>query len=179
MGTLLELGNCTLDILRLLIDRPAGQAITPANVKPTAGLYEKPLDVRDAVSVTRQNLEVVCVYAVTQLAMWLSKPEYDANSTSAANEMDTDDQTSDHPKAIENVGGAKDRRGNGNRRVSSTSLADRLRRGMTGEMASDLQTLLVKAKPAIAKSEVILGTKDAIDILQILSHFLQDRILAP
>ncbi|KAI0751168.1 nucleoporin subcomplex protein binding to Pom34-domain-containing protein [Daedaleopsis nitida] len=71
LGTLLELGNCSLDILRLLVDRPPTQALTPATST------EKALDVRDTVAVTRKNLEAALLYAVTQLAMWLSKPEFE------------------------------------------------------------------------------------------------------
>ena len=160
MGTLLELGNCTLDVLRDLVSRPAGQAI--ASTTSLAGTYEKPLDVRQGVLTARRNLEAILIYAITQLAMWLSKPEFD----SGAGDMDTEEQTPenqrDSPRATR----------------PSLTLADRLRRGMTGEMAADLQSLLSKAKPIFIKSESVLETK-VIDLTQVLSIFLHERIIVP
>ncbi|OCH94502.1 hypothetical protein OBBRIDRAFT_123418 [Obba rivulosa] len=161
LGTLLELGNCSLDVLRRLVDRPAAQAVVKG-VKT-----EKALDVHDIVATTRLNLEAAVLYAVTQLAMWLSKPEFDATP----NEMDLDDALAES-QAPESV---KERRA---RRQSSMSLAERLRRGMTGEMAADLQSLLNKAKPIVAKSETVMGEKD-VDILQVLSQFVHERISVP
>ncbi|KAJ7757553.1 nucleoporin subcomplex protein binding to Pom34-domain-containing protein [Mycena metata] len=158
MGTLLELGNCTLDVLRDLVNRPAGQSL--ADVGSLPGTYS--LDVRQGVSTARRNLEALLIYAVTQLAMWLSKPDFDVNST---NEMETEDQ----PDA-----GREERRAP----RASLSLADRLRRGVTGEMASDLQSLLNKSKPVIAKSDPILGST-GVDLTQVLANFLQDRIMSP
>lgn len=170
MGTLFELGNCTLDILRLLIDRPPGQTITPA-AKATTG-YERPLDVREAVSSTKQTLETVLVYAVTQMAMWLSKPEFDAKSGGVGSaEMDTD-EPSPEQKGLDSLSG-KERRG---QRRATVSMADRLRRGMTGEMATDLQTLLEKTKPVMEKAQKFAG--EDTDIIAILSHFLKEHILA-
>ncbi|KAJ7157192.1 nucleoporin subcomplex protein binding to Pom34-domain-containing protein [Mycena filopes] len=161
MGTLLELGNCTLDVLRDLVKRPAGQSL--ADVGSLPGTY--PLDVRQGVSTARRNLEALLIYAVTQLAMWLSKPDFDVNSS---NEMDAEDATAE--------GAREERRAQAPR--ASASLADRLRRGVTGEMASDLQSLLNKAKPLIAQSDAILGSP-RIDLTQVLSNFLQDRIISP
>ncbi|KAJ7146329.1 nucleoporin subcomplex protein binding to Pom34-domain-containing protein [Mycena epipterygia] len=158
MGTLLELGNCTLDVLRDLVNRPAGQSL--ADVGSLPGTYA--LDVRQGVSTARRNLEALLIYAVTQLAMWLSKPDFDVNSS---NDMDTEDQ----PDI-----GREERRAP----RASLSLADRLRRGVTGEMAGDLQSLLNKSKPVIAKSDTVLGSP-GIDLTQVLSNFLQDRIFSP
>lgn len=115
--------------------------------------------------MTRRCLEGTLLYLVTQLAMWLSKPEFDATT----NEMDTDEKVSDIPLS-ESV---KDRR-----RRQSMTMAERLRRGMTGEMASDLQSLIGKAKPIIAKTEVILGNKD-IDLTDILLRFVSEHISLP
>lgn len=172
LGTLFELGNCTLDILRLLIDRPPGQAITPMAAKATTG-YEKPLDVREAVSATKQTLETVLTYALTQMAMWLSKPEFDAKSGGFGGaDMDTDEPPQEQ-KGLESLSG-KERRG---QRRATVSMADRLRRGMTGEMATDLQTLLEKTKPVIEKGQKLVGGDD-VDIMDILSHFLKEHILA-
>ena len=58
------------------------------------------------------------------------------------------------------------------------TMAERLRRGMKGEMAADLQSLLNKAKPVIAKSATVLGTKD-VDLTQALLYFVQERISVP
>lgn len=172
LGTLFELGNCALDILRLLIDRPPGQTITPVAAKVTTG-YEKPLDVREAVSATKQTLETVLTYALTQMAMWLSKPEFDAKAGGFGGaDMDTDEPLPEQ-KGLESLSG-KERRG---QRRATVSMADRLKRGMTGEMATDLQTLLEKTKPVIEKSQRLVGGDD-IDIMGILSHFLKEHILA-
>ncbi|KAI0940233.1 hypothetical protein AcV5_001397 [Taiwanofungus camphoratus] len=160
LGTLLELGNCSLDFLRHLVDRPPGQAITPGS------MTEKTLDVQESVVAIRWNLEATLLYAATQLAMWLSKPGFDHNS----NEMDTDDPLNEASESM------RDRRTA--RRQSSMTLAERLRRGMTGEMAADLQSLLSKAGPIIAKSGTVLGSGD-VDLTQVLSHFVQERISLP
>ncbi|OBZ70270.1 hypothetical protein A0H81_09556 [Grifola frondosa] len=156
MGTLLELGNCSLDVLRLLVDRPSMQAITPASVS------QKPLDVRDSVSTIQRNLEGVLVYAVTQLAMWLSKPEFDTPS----NDVDVDDMLLESQSADP----SKERRA----RKQSVTLAERLRRGMTGEMAADLQSLLNKTKAVMAKTAVV--GDGGVDLTQVLSYFLQERV---
>lgn len=163
MGTLLELGNCTLDLLRDLINRPAGQSVN--NVSSLPGTYNTPPDVRRGVLMARQNLETVMLYAVTQLGMWLSKPEFDASTP----DPDAEDL---QPMDIQRLDG-KERRGR-----TPLSLAERLRRGMTGEMAADLHSLLTKAKPLLAKSNAVIG-KDSVDMTQVLIHFLHDRVSAP
>jgi nuclear pore complex protein Nup188 len=173
LGTLLELGNCTLDILRLLINRPPGQTITPVAAKATTG-YEKPLDVREAVSATKQTLETVLTYALTQMVMWLSKPEFDAKSGGGIGNADMDmDEPLPEQKGLESLSG-KERRG---QRRATVSMADRLRRGMTGEMATDLQTLLDKAKPVMEQGQKLVGGDD-VDIMSILSYFLKEHVLA-
>lgn len=164
MGTLLELGNCTLDVLRDLVERPAGQSLTPAG-SSLLGTYKDPLDVRQGVATARRNIEGILIYAVTQLTMWLSKPDFDI----ATNEMDTEEPAMDLSKPD----ASKERRSS----RASLTLADRLRRGMTGEMAADLQSLLTKTKPIIAKSDKVLGQGE-IDVTQILSNFLQEHIVS-
>ncbi|CAL1699999.1 unnamed protein product [Somion occarium] len=164
IGTLLELGNCSLDVLRALVNRPAMQAITPAS-----SINSKPLDVRDSVIVARRTLEAVLFYSVTQLALWLSRPDIDTTP----NEMDGDDGMGISMFGRESrTGQDKDRR----TKTQSSTLAQRLRRGMTGEMASDVQALLAKAKPIVAKTEGILGKK-SVDLTAVLSRFVQERIL--
>lgn len=61
---------------------------------------------------------------------------------------------------------------------ASITLGERLRRGMSGEMATDLQSLLNKAKPIIAKSNSVMG-KESVDLTQILSNFLYERVGTP
>jgi nuclear pore complex protein Nup188 len=65
---------------------------------------------------------------------------------------------------------------NKERRRPSLTIGERLRRGMTGEMNTDLQNLLQKAKPVIQKSEATLGSSSGVDLTQVLLRFLHDRI---
>ncbi|KAF9498863.1 hypothetical protein BDN71DRAFT_1384838 [Pleurotus eryngii] len=152
LGTLLELGNSTLDILRELTGRPAGESLmrTPSG--------SDSLNVREGVETARYNLEGILTYAITQLAMWLCKPEFDGG----AGDTDGEEQMMDERRPPR----------------PSASLAGRLRRGMTVEMAADLQSLLTKTQPMIAKSDTVLG-KGRIDMIGILSNFLRERIVAP
>jgi len=163
LGTLIELGNCTLDVLRDLAGRPAGQAIAPMSVSETP---EMPLDVKEGIWTARHNLEAVLVYATTQLVMGLSKAEVDP----MGGEMETDDQHSESQR-VETIKERKSRR-------PSQTLTERLRRGVTGEMAVDLLSLLNKAKPVIAKTKSSLGPAD-VDLTQVLSNFLHERIRTP
>ncbi|KAH0840298.1 hypothetical protein J3R83DRAFT_1307 [Lanmaoa asiatica] len=146
LGTLLELANCTLDVLRSLVSRPAGQAIVPFT------------------SVKDVPLSALLVYAVTQLAMWLSQPDFDA-----ATEAEAEEHNHSHNAQLDASKGRAPR-----------ALAERLRRGMTGEMTADLQALLTRAKPVLAKSEEVLGKSDGRkDLTQVLSRFLTERIVVP
>lgn len=159
IGTLLELGNCALDVLRDLSGRPIGQAIVP----PSLSTFERPLDVKQGALTSRRTLEAVCLYAVTQLAMWVSKPDFDASG-----DIELDDVVDNHSS---NDG--KDRE----RRKVSVAIGERFRRGMTGEMSSDLRGLLQKAKPVMVKTETMLGAKsDVTDLTQVLLGFLEDHI---
>ena len=161
IGTLLELGNCTLDVLRDLVNRPAGQTIIPL---PSPSSHEKPLDVKDGVVTTRRNLEAVCLYSITQLGMSISKPDFDAGG-----DIDLDEPLEN--QVLRSDG--KDRE----RRRTSVSLGDRFRRGMTGEMNSDLQGLLQKAKPVFEKSKIVLGPGyGEVDITDVLLRFLHHHI---
>lgn len=161
MGTLLELGNSTLDVLRDLVNRPAGQSLT-VTTAVVPGAYAAPLDVRQGVLTARRNLEGVLMYAVTQLVMWLSKPDFDAPIAE-----EDDSQAMD---VVQRSDGMKERR-----QRHPVSLAERLRRGMTGEMHADLQSLLNKSKPILTKSNSVLG-KTSVDLTSILSGFLHERI---
>jgi nuclear pore complex protein Nup188 len=156
LGTLLELANCTLDILRNLADRPAGQAIAPP-----ASMKETPLDVREGILTTRKTLEALLVYAVTQLAMWLSKPEFDPV------EMDTEDHV---PQSIDMRESSK---------RPSRTLTDRIRRGMPGEMATDLEKLLKQAKPVLQKSVDVSDKSAEGDFIQVLLRFMSEWVMTP
>lgn len=158
LGTLLELGNRTLDVLRDLVQRPAGQSITDLSSMPAIG-------VKEGVLIARRNLEEIQLYAVTQLAMWISKPEFDTTPADAENE---DLQAMEASRAAD---GLKDRR----QPRSSITMAERLRRGMTGEMAADLQSLLTKSKPILVASDTLIGVP-SVDVTQILLNFLHERI---
>ena len=136
---------------------------------------------RQGVITARRNLEGVLLYSVTQLAMWLSKPEFDA--TSVGDSEAEEQRGHNHNHSVMDVQkpdapmGAKERHRAGSGRPG-ISMAERLRRGMTGEMAGDLQSLLNKSKPVIAKSAMVLG-KEPVDVTQILLNFLQERVSAP
>lgn len=150
LGTFLELGNCTLDHLKEL------------SCKPASGTSES--ERQAATSTARRNLEAILIYATTQLAMWLSKPEFE----SSAGDTDMDEQHSGERDTGQKTDASKQRRV----RVGSATLAERLRRGMTGEMAADLQSLLNKAKP-------MLQTGSDVDLTGILANFLRDRVIPP
>ncbi|KAF5333235.1 hypothetical protein D9611_002829 [Ephemerocybe angulata] len=182
LGTLLELGNCSLDIIKDFVNRPAGQALTPVTANATRSTSS--LDVRQGLITARRNLESVCVYAVTQLAMWLSKPEFDVGSGQEDGDEAMDEGGPGGQGGGSTVGTvalgslSKDRRPGAQRSSTSISMAERLRRGMTGDMASDLLSLLNKAKPLIAKSDGVIGEKTKpVDVTQALIVFVQERIV--
>ncbi|EIN11025.1 hypothetical protein PUNSTDRAFT_119839 [Punctularia strigosozonata HHB-11173 SS5] len=164
MGTLLELGNASLDVLRHLSNQPVGQAISPA---ASTSPLSKPLDVGDAMSTAARNLENVLVFAVTQFAMWLARPNAD--------------ELGEREMQVEDFGGSDEQRSERERRAArrtSLTLAERMRRGMTGEMAGDLQALLGKVKPLLEKTRTALKTdKEDVDLTDILVTFLHDRML--
>ncbi|KAF8178012.1 hypothetical protein BJ912DRAFT_930157 [Pholiota molesta] len=87
LGTLLELGNRTLDILRDLVQRPPGQSI--ADPSALSGSYTTALGVKEGVIIARRNLEELLLYALTQFAMYLMKPEFEGEQT----DMDADDHS--------------------------------------------------------------------------------------
>lgn len=106
------------------------------------------------------------LYAVTQLAMWLAKSEVEGGAA----DMDEDmSMRADTPPVPAESHALKAKR------RSSMPLAERLRRGMTGEMAADLLGLLNKAKPLMAKSAETLG-EGSVDLTPILARFVQERI---
>ncbi|KAF7302838.1 hypothetical protein MKEN_01245900 [Mycena kentingensis (nom. inval.)] len=161
MGTLLELGNCTLDVLRELVSRPAGQSL--ADVGAIPGTF--PLDVRQGVSTARRNLEALLIYAVTQLAMSVSRPDADAG---ADVEMDADGghghgSPPNHPRD--------------DRRAPRASLSRTQRRGATSELAADLLALINKAKPVVAKCDAVVGGAATVDLTGVLANFLQERAI--
>lgn len=161
LGTLLELGNSTLDLLKELVGLPPGQSLVAMGAV-LSSKYGSTLDVRQGVTTARRNLEGILIYAGTQLAMWLSKPDFEVNT----NDVDMDEpETPRHEKE---------------RRAprSSLTLADRMRRGMTGEMAADLQSLLTKSRDVIKSTDTVIGTR-SMDVLPLLSTFIHERISPP
>ena len=142
---------------------------------------------RDTVAATRRNLEAALLYAVTQLALWLSKPELDAPPADVADggddammvvvSADQHNNTNHHLSLGESVSvsvSVRERRA----RKASLTMAERLRRGMRGEMAADLQALLGKARPVVARSAGVLGAGD-VDLTPVLAYFVQERIAGP
>ena len=171
LGTLLELCNCALDVLRRLSALPAaGQALTPAGPRG-----EKALDVRESIGAARRTLEAGALYAVAQLAMWVARPELEPGAGGPPAEMDTDEY--DGPAELGGGGGGGGG-GSGGARKAAASLADRLRRGMTGEMAADLLAMLNKARPVLAKAQELMGEKDESDFARVLATFVQEHVVA-
>lgn len=150
----MELGNRTLDILRHLVQKPAGQTLVDTTE----------VDVKQGVKIARRNLEEILLYSVTQLAMWFSKPDFE----NVAPDPDADDSQA---MDISRADTTKERRAP----RSSMTMAERLRRGMTGEMSGDLQSLLTKSKPVLASSNAVIG-KESVDLTQILLNFLHERV---
>lgn len=169
MGTLLELGNCAFDILRYLVHEEKASLPNPASkldskeksntLAPSSSFNRKPYMIS-----ARYVLETVLMYTTTQLAMWLIKHD---------NESGGDVELEDATQLIETGGGDKDRERN--QRKKSTTLADRLRRGMTGELTTDLQALLAKAQPVMLLSGEVLGGKQE-DLTPVLLEFVDKRI---
>ena len=141
--------------MKRLVDRPAGQNLSVVRSN------DKPLDVEESLAAVRRHFEGVAFYCVTQLALWLAKPEFDGGSL----DMEVDEKMGEQ--------GDKEKRLAGRR---SLTMAERLRRSMTGEMAADLLGLLTRAKPLIAKTTPILGEKE-VDVVDVLSRFVQERII--
>jgi len=192
LGTLLELGNRTLDVLKNLISRPPDQSIADASGLPVS--YTTPPRVKEAVITARRNLEEILLYAVTQLAMWVSKPDFEVGVGMVT--MDVEEDGHSHANAPGHGKGSlmamdissrldavKDKRAMAGASVGVTprpsgavTLAERLRRkGLTAEIAGDLQALLTKSKPVITASDRIIG-KNAVDLTQILLVFLHEHV---
>ncbi|KAJ3505818.1 hypothetical protein NMY22_g17444 [Coprinellus aureogranulatus] len=213
LGTLLELANRTLDVMKELVTRPATQALTHVGAtapQPPSAL-SSPLDVRQGLITARRNLESIQVYAVTQLAMWLCKPEFAPGQDEGGGDdaMDVVPKTETGPTSLGvtvgiggggggGVGGVAlnsstlkvvdtpGRRGSsammassGGQRGGGSSLADRLRRSMTGDIASDLLGLLNRARPVMGASKEVVGEGGmVVDVTQVLVNFLQERVVS-
>lgn len=163
IGTLLELGNSTIDLLSELVNLPAGQAlITPGPL--LSSKFAAGLNVKNAVTVARRNIEAILVYASTQLAMSLLKPEVDAS-----NEMDMDDLDVSMTTKSD---GVLDRRGP---RASVSMVASERLRRMTSDLGNDLRELNSKAGEQIRKSENVLKS-GGVDLTPILAAFIKERI---
>ncbi|KAI0306857.1 hypothetical protein B0F90DRAFT_1807609 [Multifurca ochricompacta] len=157
MGTLIELASGTLDTLGHLISRPAGQALTiTAPTRPS----ERPLDVRAAILATRGTIEAVLFYATTQLGAWVTTPELlDAGAGTADLLEAADERPSCFPERV-------------------TAITERMRRGLTGEISSELKVVLERARNLLAKCQQTTGDKQsAVDITNVLLGFLNQRVI--
>ncbi|KAL1738444.1 hypothetical protein HDZ31DRAFT_78359 [Schizophyllum fasciatum] len=157
LGTLLELGNCALDQLRDLLAKAASAKPAEQGKAPLAGTFETQEDVHSGISIARRVLEGVLTYSVTQLALYLHKPDNDLG----ARDVDFDDA---QPGAMEVT--------------QATKAADRLRRGLISDTVDDLESLMQKAKPLFAKSATTLR-RDLVDVSQILENFFRDHVSGP
>jgi nuclear pore complex protein Nup188 len=63
-------------------------------------------------------------------------------------------------------------------RRESTVLTERMRRGLTGEISSELKAVLEKARTLLAKSHQTTGEKQGtVDMTGVLLSFLNQRII--
>jgi nuclear pore complex protein Nup188 len=180
-GTLLELCNTSLDLLRRLSAQPAGQALVPAGPRG-----ETPLAVADSAAACRSALEASAMYAATQLALWAAKPadgERDDPGDMDADESEADRSlnlsTTSAPDARRSMlaavpYGSPERTRGGALQASAPAAADRLRRGMTGELATDLLRVLAAARPVLQKHD---PRGDSVEITKVLTDFVQDHVV--
>lgn len=82
----------------------------------------------------------------------------------------------DHVTAVDTYGRGEEKRGP----RQSLTLGERLKRGMTGEMVTDLQALLRKAKTMIEKAEgvTVKGGLTSVDLSGVLMTFLSEHTMA-
>lgn len=164
IGTLLELGNCTLEVLGFW----ANKKQSPPPPEPVSA------SMKSQISACRQLLESLLVYSATQLAMWVAKQDGEQPG-----EMEIDEAQQQSESGYKSDSGVSaTTKGERRMRRKSLSLADRLRRGMTGEMTNDLESLVAKAKPVMAKSSEVLGGSEPVDLLPVLAKFLEERVVA-
>ena len=182
----------SLGCLKNLVSRPPDQSIVDASGLPVS--YSNPPRVKEAVKIARQNLEEILLYAIAQLAMWVSKPDFEGGV--GVVKMDAEEDGYGHASAPGHGKGSsmamdvssrfdtmKDKRavagasvGVAPRPSGTVTLAERLRRkGLTAEIAGDLQALLTKSKPIITASDRIIG-KPVVDLTQILLTFLHEHV---
>ena len=171
MGTLIELASSTLDTLGHLISRPAGQALTMTSpTRPS----ETPLDVKTAIQATRRTVESVLFYATTQLAAWVTTPELlDVGAGGADPEGPEETVAMGGDSASVGVGHGERRTA----RRESTVMTERMRRGLTGEISSELKVVLEKARTVLAKSQPSSEKQSAVDIAGVLLAFLNQRVI--
>ncbi|KAI0315384.1 hypothetical protein OF83DRAFT_1132304 [Amylostereum chailletii] len=154
MGTLLELTSSALDVLSQLVARPTGQALAPpSSISTSVRGAERALDVGEARHTARQTVEVVLMYAATQLGMWLERPE-GGDGAGADGEM-------------EEMGEG------GERRRESSGLSERVRRGMVVEMGGELRALMERARGVQGKSR----EGETVDITDVLLRFLNEHVM--
>ncbi|KIY52286.1 hypothetical protein FISHEDRAFT_69977 [Fistulina hepatica ATCC 64428] len=128
-----------------------GQLRTLMDQNLSAGSREKSA-VSRRIADARRAFETTVMYAVTQLVLCLHRPDFDASSKHDDDPMDV---------SVRALRG-------------STSLANRMRRRMKSQVHMDLQALLDKAKPIIARSYEMYGKKSD-DIVPIMATFLHEH----
>jgi nuclear pore complex protein Nup188 len=166
MGTLIELLNCSLDVLRRLSQQPAAlQAITPPGLRG-----EKPLDVKDSIGAARSALETAAFYAATQVALWVARP---SANTDEVVEVESEEVPLTESALIPQSGGVE------NRKVSlSLGLADRMRRGLAGEIASDLISVFNKSQSILFKTSSMAGSKGDELLMTVLAAFVKEHVVS-
>ncbi|TRM67890.1 nucleoporin subcomplex protein binding to Pom34-domain-containing protein [Schizophyllum amplum] len=157
LGTLLELGNCTLDQLRDLLTKAVSVGPAAKGKTSLPGMYDTRESVHAGIAVARRTLEVVLTYSATQLALYLNKSDHDVASRDA--DFDESQQSSMEVS-------------------TATKAADRLRRGLISDTVDDLESLMQKAKPLMEKSDTTLG-KSMVNVSQILENFFRNHVVGP
>ncbi|KAI5121186.1 hypothetical protein M0805_005987 [Coniferiporia weirii] len=171
IGTLLELGNCTYETLQFL----TSEKLPPLSARDPASSASARSALESNVRICRQTLEIALVYASTQLAMWLTKHDGEQSGEMELDDLQQPSETHGYGYKAD-ASSTKDRERERRLKRKSLTLADRLRRGMTGEMAMDLEALVAKAKPVNAKCSEMLGKSESVDLLQVLAAFLEERV---
>jgi nuclear pore complex protein Nup188 len=152
---------------------------------------EKPLDVRTAIAATSRTVEAVLFYATTQLAAWVTTPELLDGGAGGGGVgvggMDPEAAaagTEESAAVVAVAGMVVDSAGinHGERRATRrepTVMTERMRRGLTGEISSELKAVLEKARTVLAKSQQTAGEKQqgAVDIAGVLLSFLNQRVI--
>jgi nuclear pore complex protein Nup188 len=142
-----------MDILRHLSNDP----LTAATVKQALSPLLLPaFSAKTTILVASQVLETTLTYAVTQLAIWMEAADH-----------------RESPRQLELDDGGHEREVGEQRRRTSMSVGERVRRG---EIAVDLKSLLTMSKPVMEKARQQLKLESE-SIILLLIGFLEKRVL--